>query len=363
MKKFSKKFIFRLFCLILSVTLIFVIPTLGNGVNDNIELIYGTFVGEKSEYNGMIEIWNIDTFESGSISKNSLLLSAANQFQKKYKGIYVLVRNITEKECENMLAAGQLPDMFSCAYGVSEKIKSYVKAFDNKKYGLYDNYLQAGQDQTGAQLGLAWCSGLYFLLSSNAALEKTGIIVNDDFKLSNSAYKLGYKTKGKKEKIVYSLSFANKGYLMPQNALSSYNDIETDGLSDMSFNSSQKFTQYEAYIDFLVGNCVVLLGSQRDVVRLSNRRLSGKISDIVIEPLISFCDLVQYIFMTNADNSDKQNMMQKFAEFLIGQKVQASLTNANMFSPLKNINQEFSIDAMNQVQSEDLQKLEIKHIF
>ena len=52
---------------------------------DEISLIYRTFVGEKSEYQGMIEIWNVDTFEAGSVSKTSILESRAKAFQMKYK--------------------------------------------------------------------------------------------------------------------------------------------------------------------------------------------------------------------------------------------------------------------------------------
>ena len=35
--------------------------------------IYGVFLGNKSKYQGIIEIWNIDSFEAGNRSKTSLL--------------------------------------------------------------------------------------------------------------------------------------------------------------------------------------------------------------------------------------------------------------------------------------------------
>ncbi len=363
MKKFSKKILLRVLCLVVSVVLIFVIPTFGLNVNDNLELIYGTFVGEKSEYNGMIEIWNIDTFEGGSVSKKSLLLNAAEAFQKKYKGIYVLVRNITEKECENMLASGQVPDMFSCSYGTVESITQYVEAFENKDYGIYENFLEAGQDENGSQLGLAWCSGLYFLLSTKSAIEKAGMVYDENFDIIENAYKLGYQTSGKKPKSVFSLAFVTKGELLPQKALKAYSNSEAELNKPLAYDMTKSFTQYEAYIEFLVGNSVALLGSQRDVVRLFSRQANGKISDVICKPITTYCDLVQYLFMAKTENAAKKNMLQKFAEFILGQKFQSGLANANMFSVSKNISQEFELAAMSEVTEEVIQNLEIRGVF
>jgi len=347
----------------MSVVLIFVIPTFKVKVNDNLELIYGTFVGEKSEYNGLIEIWNIDTFESGSVSKKSLLLSAADAFQKKYKGIYVLVRNITEKECENMLASGQVPDMFSCSYGVSKTIKQYLEAFEKKDYGIYDNYLAAGQDKNGSQFGLAYCSGLYFLLSTKSTIEKAGVVYDENFDITKNAYKLGYQTTGKKPKSIFSLAFVTKGELLPQKALKAYSNNEAELNEHLAYDTTKKITQYEAYIEFLVGNCVALLGSQRDVVRLFSRQANGKISDVVCTPLLTYCDLVQYLFMAKTENAAKKNMLQKFTEFILGQKFQSELAKANMFSTTKNVSQEFELSVMNEITEEMFKNLEIRNVF
>ena len=71
----------------------------------------------------MIEIWNIDTFEGANVSKTKLISQIANEFQTENKGVYFMVRNVTESECANLIASGQLPDIFSCSYGVAESVK------------------------------------------------------------------------------------------------------------------------------------------------------------------------------------------------------------------------------------------------
>lgn len=362
MKKFSKKLFFRILSLILVVTLLCVLPQSIVLKNDNLELIYSKFLGEKSAHQGMIEIWNIDTFESGSISKKSLLNTAAESFQKKYKGIYVLVRNITKGECQNLLAGGNLPDMFSCSHELSSEIKKYIEPFENKNYEIYENFLAAGQDENFNQLALPWLSGLYFLLSTNKSIENAGRVVDDNFNLLENVYGLGYIKNNKKPKNIYSVTMPTIGNLLPQKALGAYNDSISQ-TNDLAVNNTKTFTQYDAYVEFLTGNSVMLLGSQRDVKRLFDRQNSGKIEGLITQPLVSYCDLVQFLFMSRTDSESKKCMLQKFAEYLTGQSFQSKLSTACLYSVSKNVNQQFSIDAFNVVSKKELENIKVQKCF
>lgn len=361
--KQTKNVVFRIFCLIIAVFLIVSIPKMADGVNDNLDKIYGSFVGEKSEFEGIIEIWNIDTFESGSTSKTAFLNSAAKDFQKKYKGAYVLVRNISEQECENMLAQGQTPDLFSCSYGVSTKIKPYIQSFGEHEFDLQTNFLEAGKNEIGELYGAAWCSGLYFVFSTKEALSKAGVTYDENFLLKDNVFNLGYVENGKKPKNIYSVSFASKGYVMPKAAAISYNESEANLISELSFSGELKLSQYEAYVEFLLGKSTMLLGSQRDVVRLTSREQNGKISDLVIEPILSSSDLVQFLFMAKTDDSLKAKYIKKFAALLLGEKMQAKLANYNMFPTIKNVFLSYEIGVMRGITLENLEGLEIKNIF
>ena len=75
----------------------------------------------------------------------------SKSFQAKNKGLYFMVRNVTESECVNMLQAGQVPDLFSCSYGVSNIIKDYLVSFDDFDFDLHENFLEAGKDDNGKQ--------------------------------------------------------------------------------------------------------------------------------------------------------------------------------------------------------------------
>ena len=127
LNKFQLKKIFvRCSVLVLSLVLLVYLPLVSIKKDENLVLIYEGFIGKKSEYEGMIEIWNIDTFEAVNVSKTQLLAIASKNFQKENKGLYFMIRNLSETECLNLLKSGQKPDLFSCSYGVSDKIKDWV---------------------------------------------------------------------------------------------------------------------------------------------------------------------------------------------------------------------------------------------
>lgn len=96
---------------------------------------------------------------------------------------------------------------------------------------------------------------------------------------------------GKKTVSLASVACGYGGFNQPCMALalnatqSRRNDLLDEGL-----------TQYEAYEKFLTGNNhTVLLGTQRDIYRLTNRIEQGRLGECVFEPLGGFTDLVQYI--------------------------------------------------------------------
>lgn len=339
MKKFKFKFSFvlkRVILGVLTVVLLVFLPCVGLESDGNAELIYNVFVGAKSKYQGIIEIWNVDTFESGTVSKTNLLNAAAKKFQQKNKGLYVLVRNVTENECLNMLNDGQFPDMFSCSYGVAGLIKENLMGIEEGAFNIYTNFLNAGKNEKGELLGVPWCAGSYYLISTKSNLQKAKI--DGEVDLLEIALDHGYEvTNKKKTKIVYSLDFGMGRYLVPQMAIASYNDSKKLSVSENSFNSQNiKSSSYSAYCRFVAGESVLLLGTQRDVFRMKNREVNGKISDVLYKPLTKYTDLVQFMFMTKGEDDVKNYYKQEFAKFLTSDYVQQQVMDSGLFC-VKNI--------------------------
>lgn len=333
--KIKKSLWLRLFVLLLSGVLLIVLPLVKIQQNNDYNYIYNHFVGAKCEYQGIIEIWNIDTFESGSVSKTSLIAQFAEDFKKKNKGLHFMIRNLTETECVNLLKNGEVPDLFSCSYGVAEVIESYVQNF-SIKFNLYDNFVDAGSVD-GKLYAVAWCMNNYYLFSTKSNLEKAKVENFDDLILSKNIFSLGYSVQKKNgTRNVYSVDFGIKNYLLPLSSVVAYNGSGENNLLDLSYNKEQVLqTQYSAYCNFLAGNSVMLLGSARDVVRLKNREKLGKITDVVYEPLTGFSDMIQFMFLAKFDDKIKQKVCEKFVQFMTEDKSQKLVMGSGMFPVIK----------------------------
>ena len=329
-----KSVLFRLVALCLTVVFVCFASKLTFDENDNIKQIYGSFLGQKSSYNGMIEIWNIDTFESGVKSKQSYLEKQAKKFQKKNKGVFVMVRNMTIGECENSLKNGEKPDIISCSYGVSEKLKEYFVSFENENSEIYNNFLKAGKDGYNELYGLAWCVGIYALISTKSKIEKAGKTF-EEVSLNEIAYESGYKFKfGKKERESKSLVFGVGDYLMPKKALDAYNKSRSIQISQIKKAELAKKSQYSAYTSFLSNDATILLGTHRDIFRMMGREEKGNVCDVIYLPLLNWTDLVQFSFLCDNGDSKRKNVAENFAKFLTFKENQKELESVGMFPVL-----------------------------
>lgn len=362
-KKKILKILTRVLVGILVVALMISLPVIGVRTSDDFFYISGKFVGQKSKYQGIIEVWNIDTFESGSNPKSKYISTVAESFQKQNKGLYVLIRDLTEYECLNLLEKGESPDIFSCSYGVASKIKDYVQPYSsNKTYSIDENLLEAGK-YNGELYGLAWCTGFYVLISTEENLTRAKQNLDDEIILSKKALELGYEVKTKKTtKIISSLTFGINDYLMPKKAFSSYTNkglVMTSSFAlDKNVNSQ---SQYTAYSKFVAGESVILLGTQRDVFRMENRLKNGKTSRVFYEVITGFSDLIQFNFLAKTNDEIKLELCENFANFLTLSENQKKLTQIGMMPVIFKENiynsgimcdiipQNFSISATNNV--------------
>ena len=345
MKKLKrlKSVIVRVFILVLVVVMIICLPSVKISQNQDLSQIYSVFLGNKSKYQGIVEIWNIDTFEGGNKSKSSLLNEIAKLYQKTNKGVYFMVRNLTENECVGLLLKGEVPDLLSCSYGVAEKVKDYIQEYSNVDENCFENGAKEIIKSMEEKLAIPWCKGGYFLISTKNKLENSKIENINSVKLSNIVFSSGYEVKGKNSnKIVYSLSVGSYKYLMPQLALKTYNNNEVGLISKYSYNENLiQSSPYVAYCEFVANKSVILLGTQRDLFRMKNREEQGKVSDVIIEQVEGFTDLIQFIMLGKNLSGDKLLVAEDFVKFLISEKSQNVILKSGLFSVINiSINKE-----------------------
>ena len=112
------------------------------------------------ECSGILELWNVDTFEGGSVSRKTWLNSRAIEFENQNKGLFIVVRDITPKQLELNLTSGIAPDMISFGIGVGDSIVNYLQEYGGRINVL--DCLQKSGTKNGKLLAVPILLGGYF---------------------------------------------------------------------------------------------------------------------------------------------------------------------------------------------------------
>lgn len=317
----KKKFnILNLLALCVLVVVFMTVPTFVFREYNGQAEIENNFFGEESELKGVLIVWNIDTFEGGNISKSDYLEEVGRLFENNHKGLYVAVKNMTVEEAKLKIEAGELPDAVSFGMGLGNMFKPYLSEL-NFATNVRQSVLNSGMAD-GKQLAIGYIMGCYALFSTNEKLINAG--KESSTVLLNSYLACGYTKQLKnKTRTIYSLNYGASNYLNTKRVL----NID---VNDMVLISE---SQYDAYVDFINYNkSTILLGTQRDFIKLKNKENLGKISGLIVEPLCGYNDLVQYIGVINSGNELRMKYSRYFAQFLVNDGTQQEIEGSGMFS-------------------------------
>ena len=245
-------------------------------------------VTKSEEYQGVITLWQIDSFEGGVGSRKQFLLKIAREFEKKNNGVLVMVVNMTKEGAEENFKNGIYPDMISYGNGVQVERVSELKKTVVINSGLVGDKLYA----------TAWCRGGYVLISNNERFE-----FNEDSVIDN-------------------LTVSQAKYTQPLIALL---------MENIKVNNVEILSPMDAYVKFVSGKTEFLLGTQRDINRLNIRGMNVK--SIL---LASYNDLYQYISVTT-ENQMKRFYSEEFINFLLSKNSQDKLAEIGMMSCFYNV--------------------------
>ncbi len=259
---------------------------------------------KKEEYKGIITLWHIDSFEGGRGSRKQFLLDIATAFEKKNKGVLVMVVSHTKVSAEEKFSKGEFPDMISFGGGV--EIKNAVKSNFARSF--------KGGDISDENYFTPWCRGGYVLISNANAKAYEGE------KLESVIVSQGEYTEPLIAMLENGVTATEKIILPPA----------------------------EAYVEFTQSKTAYLLGTQRDVCRLISRGM-----EFYATPLSGFNDLYQYIGITSNDK-DKLVYAERFIDFLTSDESQLKLNKISMFSAFIRVS--FEDEILNEMQNATLNK-------
>ena len=267
-------------------------------------------------YRGVVDFWHIETFEGGSSSRKGWLNSVARQFEKANKGMYVCISTYTHQQAIDKLKAGETFDLISFSVGTGNAILPYLQPLDVATQSILDVFLDAGK-VSNTQYALAYSTGFYALFARQKHLDSLGVT---DLALNVTNCSIEVKI-GKNSIKLDSLGCGFGSFNNPLLALG--------GTASVAHN----LTQYQAYEQFVGGKSfVVLLGTQRDVYRLSNKVGQGKIDSLAFCALDGYTDLVQYLGISNTAGQ-KSDACRKLVEYVTSTQAQLSLCDVYLLSP------------------------------
>lgn len=239
------------------------------------------------EYKGILTIWQVDSFEGGIGSRKQFLLKVARSYEKNNLGLLIMVIDHTFESVKEAISKGECPDIIS--YGVGTELLEIQPMNTDRffKGGALNKTLYA----------LPWCRGGYCIISrENVQVEKGEVL----------------------DKIVLSKT----GYTQP--ALALY-------LEGITAHEYVEKPPLEAYVDFVGGKTDYLLGTQRDIMRLTNRGVEFNAT-----PIKEYNDLYQYASIT-AKDKNRIYYANDFINYLTSALVQEKLTEIGMLSCFENI--------------------------
>ncbi|MBQ8430427.1 MAG: hypothetical protein IJX26_00560 [Clostridia bacterium] len=246
----------------------------------------------------ILELWHIETFEGGSVSRETFLERCALQFEKKNKGTYVVIIKMSVEQFYLNIKNNKKPNMLSFGVGVGDDFANSLITLNWQ--GNIRTDLLAGGKHNGSQLAVPYILGGYALIgneiSNNKVNGKTGVGLTDG--------------------------------INPLLALKS-NNISSDFFNNVALDT------YSAYDKYVKGGFENLLGTQRDVFRISNKKQQGLLSNVRINFLGGFTDLIQYVSVFNHSKAEN-DLSQEFVDLLTSQTTQNKLKDIGMFSVLKN---------------------------
>lgn len=320
MKKFG---ILNLVALSVLVVVLTVLPNL-LFINLKSDLdIENAFIGDASEFQGVLECWNIDTFEGGNISKCDFIERVARLFEQNHRGVYVSVKKVTIEEFKNKVALKELPDIIAFGQGFGREVLEYLQELNINNFEIDEKLAVCGKFDNKL-FAVPMCVGAYALISTNEKIENASKEI-ENVKLLDIILDCGYvKKQGKKEKIVYSFNYGKNDFVKPLLAVGGVIKNEMV-LESLSF--------YDAYNDFINFNrSTILLGNHRDVVKIENKERNGKIDGVIIEPIFHYNDLLHYIGVVKSENELTKKYASYFVKYIVSKTGQAELESSGLFS-------------------------------
>ncbi len=275
MRKFKINYL-KCLCLLLFALLGFYVLVFAIPKSKNLHIY-----NQKQVETKVYTIWHVETFESGSKKSVQYLKNIASNFENSHKGILFAVNEIKPDELSVRLEHNK-PDIISFGFGVGQEILPHLIELD-VSHKIRDEVIASAKFSNKIMCVPYYLSG-YSSFTHGGEITET--ICGENSYVSPTKF---------------------------------YNNITR------SFKS-----QYEAYSHFVNNKKSCLIGTSKDLFRVSKLNDIGRLNTL-ITPLEVKTDLIQYCGVLKSDK-----ITIEFIKELINDKNQLKLVDLGLFSVCHN---------------------------
>lgn len=236
--------------------------------------------GESNSLN-LYQVWHIESFEGGSYSRFQYLKNLALKYEKLFPNQLFLIKLVKEQDLSILLEESK-PDLISFSEQTAKTILPYLQNLE-EGFEVQENFLKSAT-------------------------------------FNNQLKCLPYIASG------YCYFSKNDGDSLNLFTANSNLHSATPILKNESVNENQTLTSYECYSHFINNKNSKLLGTARDLYRLTHLQELGRIN-FNCKPITQFSDLIQYIGVITACEQTHN-----FIKFVINNENQTSLSKIGLFS-------------------------------
>ena len=264
---------------------------------------------------GVINLWQIDSFEGGTGSRANFLKEITKKFEKRNNGVFVNIESITAEKAEKLIKSGQKkPDIISYGAGVDidEKILAELNLIKNP------NTVKNIKNKA-----VPWCMGAYFMIGDS-----------DKTKWGNDGF---VKQTKKGNTNVFSVGIPErKGH-------NASGTVSLEIVSEYGVFTGDSTEVFEAYNYSKKVNRMI--GTQRDLYRLQSleKRDLAREGDVTF---LECSDLFQYVSVFICSESKKMTALNSYVNFLLETEQQNKMGDIGMFPVMKEAEPQYSISHM-----------------
>jgi len=331
---------------------------------------------EKEKWTGIINLWDIQTWDHGYGSRVRWLNQRIEEFEQQHPRVFIELRTMDASTAQLYLQGQRndiQPDLLSFGPGAIPEIQASLLPLNDRinMEGIDPSLLKAVEHE-GDTLAAPWMMGSYALLiNKDAFLQKDmqlpsdGLWKLEDFFTAARTLTFEHTSAGKrKTEQAYGFTTYSNSHSFPLLSMilqGSGKIINTDAIETiwkMSENNLVPQSFYElsrtkALQSFSVDReSQMLLGSQNDIYRMRSLEGQGKAFEYAVSFIpgfsgsedVCYTDQIQFMGVMRQPQKEKEKICAEFIEYLVNEQNQRKLVDIGSFSVLASLRDLYSED-------------------